>query len=151
MRYPLLCLCALLIGCGAGVDNAPDPVPFLTEYFPEYNTDFQHTLVDLNGDQQQDLVVLANHSSWCGNAGCTAFVFENKGGEFFLISDTTITRAPIRMAKTTSEGWHDLIVDTKGSPDVILKMREKKYPFNPSLSPQATAQELADATVLIGE
>ncbi len=150
MRYLLLCLSALLIGCGTGVDHAPDPVAFLTDYFPEYNGNFKHKLFDLNGDNKEDLVVLANHSSWCGNAGCTTFVFENKAGTFFLISDTTITREPIRVAQTTSEGWRDLIVDTKNSSDVILKMKEKKYPFNPSISPLATAHQLAGATVLIG-
>jgi len=59
---------------------------------------------------------------------------------FKVVTKTTITRLPIRVLATKSNGWHDISVVAAGGGvqpgyDAILSFDGKTYPSNPSTSP----------------
>ncbi len=110
---------------------------------------FRRAQADLNGDGQADAVVLLQGGDWCGTGGCTLVVFRGDGKDFVLVSSSSISREPIRVAAEDANGWKTLIVDTKGLGDVLMPFDGKAYPPNPSLQPAASPEQVRAATVLL--
>ncbi|MES1192024.1 MAG: hypothetical protein ABUS47_13210 [Steroidobacter sp.] len=121
--------------------SAPDPMPL-----------YRSVLVDLNGDGQQDAVVLVLGSDYCGSGGCTLAIFKGTAKGFEFVSDSTITREPIYMLSETKFGWRTLCVLVEGGGakrgQALLRFDGKKYPLNPSMQPRATDGDLKSAQQL---
>jgi hypothetical protein len=102
-------------------------------------TQYRSVSADLNGDGRPEVLLLATDPHFCGSGGCGFFVLEKRGTGYRLVARATITRAPIRLLRTTSHGWYDLSVRVGGGGEpwrqVRLRFDGRRYPSNPSLLP----------------
>jgi hypothetical protein len=69
-----------------------------------------------------------------------------------MMARTTITRPPIRVLRTTTQGWRDIAVRVEGGGilpgyEAVLRFNGAGYPSNPSLAPRA--QERPAGAVVI--
>lgn len=94
---------------------------------------------DLDGDGVAEKLLLMQGPAWCGSGGCTLLVLEQAGTTFKQRARVSVTRAPIRVAPTTSHGWHDLVVRVggggSGARDAVLRFNGARYPGNPTVPP----------------
>jgi hypothetical protein len=65
--------------------------------------------LDLNGDGQQDAIVLVDHPVYCGSRGCAVHVFVGEGSALRRVGD--ILASEVTPAPTTTAGWRDLSVN----------------------------------------
>lgn len=110
---------------------------------------FQSGFADLNADGKDDAVVLLLGTEWCGSGGCTFLIFQRTDNGYSLVSQSTVTDAPIRVSKESKNGWLSLIVYSKGSGDVIMPFDGKKYPPNPSVLTAASNEQIKQSSILI--
>lgn len=93
---------------------------------------------DLDADGVDDLLMLLDDPNWCGNGGCSLLVFHGDGDAGYrLVTQTTVTRAPIAVGVQRHNGWHDLLVGVGGdgtqAGTVALQFDGEGYPRNPTL------------------
>ena len=62
---------------------------------------------DLNSDGKAEHIVLLQDRYFCGSGGCSAYMFDNEGN---VINRMSVTRTPIVLADSYSNGWQDFIV-----------------------------------------
>ena len=112
-----------------------DPVErFLRDYLRDPRTDSDKTtryciaFVDLKDDGINEIIVYISGRSWCGSGGCMTFVLAPQGSSYKVVAHLTITRLPIRVLKTKSNGWHDITVQMQGGG--IVNAYEAKLSFN---------------------
>ncbi len=105
--------------------------------------------VDLNGDGLNDTLVLITDARYCGSGGCLLLVFEGTAGGPKLISKSTITKPPVRVAQQRVLGWRSLLVDSGGTGTVMLDFDGNRYPSNPSMQRHATAADISAAETVI--
>ena len=103
-------------------------------------TRYQAAFVDLNGDGTPEAIVYVTGGAWCGSGGCTTLVLTRTGSSYRVISKIPITRPPIRVLKTVSNGWRDISVWVQGGGiqqgyEAELTFNGKSYPANPSIPP----------------
>jgi hypothetical protein len=107
-------------------------------------TRYAAAFVDLKDDGKQDAVVYLIDSKWCGSGGCSCLILAPEGTSYKVITKTTVTRLPIRVLPTKTNGWHDLAVGVAGGGiqpgyEARLRFDGSTYPSNPTVPP---AQEL---------
>lgn len=94
---------------------------------------------DLDGDRRPEAIVAMSSGMLCGTGGCPLFVLTPAGRSWRVVSETSITNAPIRALTTRSHGWQDLSVVVRGGGArghaVRLSFNGRAYPGNPSLAP----------------
>ena len=93
--------------------------------------------------------------SWCGTGGCTTLILAPRDSGYELVTKITITRRPIRVLDSKTNGWRDLSVIVGGggiSPyEAKLPFDGKTYPSNPSMPPALRIDaETAGKVVLQG-
>src|SRR5437763_667519 len=119
---------------------------YLQEYVREPGSDdFKTTkyfdaLVDLNGDGIDDAIAHLMGNGWCGSGGCITLILARDGSSWRIVTKLTITRAPIKVLASSSNGWHDLSVVVRGggilqSYQAQLGFDGRSYPSNPSVPP----------------
>jgi ketosteroid isomerase-like protein len=100
---------------------------------------YSSAFVDLRDNGNLEAIVYLTDGSWCGSGGCTTLVLAPKDSEYELVTKITITRRPIRVLNSKTNGWHDLSVVVGGggiSPyEAKLSFDGKTYPSNPSMPP----------------
>ncbi|WP_305846219.1 hypothetical protein [Photobacterium kishitanii] len=149
MRYLLLCLPLMIVGCNSQPNFQPDLNKSVSEATHETKPLFDVGYSDLNGDGLKDALVLLKGSDWCGSGGCSFMVFENLGSHYKLMSQSSITSPPISVANSETNGWKNLIVWTSNIGSVLMKFNGKTYPYNPSLEPIASqSQQLGSQLIL---
>ena len=130
---------ALLLLAAAAATSTPDwarPYVERTLHLTSYRT----ANVDLDGDGRPEVLVLASGPEWCGSGGCEFFVLTRHGRTVREAARTSITRAPIRVLPTSSQGWRDLGVLVAGGgiiPGYTARLRfdGHRYPSNPTVPP----------------
>ena len=107
---------------------------------------------DLNGDGQQEALVLLNGLDWCGSGGCTMLIFKGKPNQTFeFLSKTTLVDSPVYSTTYVSNGWKQLLVYSRKHGQVMLRFDGAAYPFNPSLLPvEVTKSTPHNAKLLFG-
>ena len=90
---------------------------------------FYYEAYDLNNDKKNEYFVGFSNRHFCGSGGCSGYILNNDGS---LINSFTVTDFPFFVANTSSEKFKDLIVKS-GNALHILKMKNGKYPSNPSV------------------
>lgn len=112
---------------------------------------YRSALVDLNGDGQDDALVMVMGPSWCESGGCTLLVFQGTPSGFRFISRSTSSEAPIRVSNRAVRGWKTLIVHTRGVGDVTMPFDGKGYPMDPSVQFPASTRETVAARVVLNK
>jgi hypothetical protein len=117
---------------------------YLGEPYPPFEqeraTRYSAAFVDLKNDGAKEVIVYVSGRGWCGTGGCVMLILAPEGNSFRVVTKTTITRLPIRVLATKSNGWHDLSVVVAGGGiqpgyDAVLSFDGKTYPSNPSTPP----------------
>jgi len=104
------------------------------------DTSYLAAFRDLNGDGVDEAIVYLLGSSWCGSDGCNTLVLRQEHGLWKEVSTITVSRPPIRVLESTSNGWHDIGVWVQGGGirrghEAVLRFNAKTYPHNPSVLP----------------
>ncbi|MGR5132571.1 hypothetical protein [Vibrio alfacsensis] len=86
---------------------------------------------DLNSDGTAEHFVLLQDRYFCGSGGCAAYMFDNSGK---VINRMSVTRTPVVLADSFSNGWQDFIVWSNGAYRQ-MSFNGESYPSNPSLEP----------------
>ena len=90
---------------------------------------FYYEAYDLNNDKKNEYFVGFANPYFCGSGGCSGYILNNDGT---LINSFTVTDFPIFIGTTSSENFKDLIFKS-GNTLHSLKMKNRKYPSNPSV------------------
>jgi hypothetical protein len=104
------------------------------------STRYFASFADLSGHGKQEVIVYVTGQAWCGSGGCTTLILAPNDSSFRLVTRITISRPPISVLPTKSNGWHDLSVHVQGGGiqpgyDAELSFDGKTYPRNPSVAP----------------
>jgi ketosteroid isomerase-like protein len=115
---------------------------------------YSSAFVDLRDDGDLEAIVYLTDRSWCGSGGCTTLILSPRGSEYELITKITITRLPIRVLDSRTNGWHDLSAVVGGGDisahEVKLSFDGKAYPSNPSMPPALRLDTEAAGKVVLG-
>lgn len=101
---------------------------------------FTTASADLNDDGKAERVVYITGHAWCGTGGCNLLILSPTDTTYKVIGKISITRPPIRMLSTKSNGWHDISVWVAGGGiqpgyEAKLSFDGKMYLSNPSVPP----------------
>jgi hypothetical protein len=78
-------------------------------------TRYSYAFVDLKDNGAREVIVYLTGDGWCGTGGVTTLVLAPEGASYNLITKITVTRPPIRVLSTRSNGWHDISVMARSS------------------------------------
>jgi uncharacterized protein YcfL len=106
---------------------------------------FYYEAFDLNNDKKEEYFVGFSNSYFCGSGGCSGYILNNDGS---LINSFTITDFPIYITTSSTEKFYDLIFETGGK-FYIVKMKDGKYPSNPSLQQELTGRGPKESTKVL--
>lgn len=176
IRYVIACGALGLAACsGGGADDAADdvaetavseeisPAPadaeedirhFLLQEYPEAE-DIRYALAwsDLDGDGTDEAIVHVVSSYLCGSGGCNTLVLTPAGPMWRKVGDISVSRTPISVLDSQSNGWNDITVAIAGgggpSGNGRLAFDGDAYPSNPTVAPAELTE--ATGTELIGE
>lgn len=90
---------------------------------------FYYEAFDLNNDAKNEYFVGFSNPYFCGSGGCSGYILNNDGS---VINKFTVTDFPIYVATSSTDKFYDLIFETGGKFHLI-KMKNRKYPSNPSV------------------
>jgi hypothetical protein len=132
---------------------------FLQEYFrdpsipDDKTTRYFPAFVDLRDDGEKEVIVYVSGRYTCGTGGCFTLVLVPEGSSYRVVTQTTITRPPIRVLTTKSKGWHDIAVVVAGGGiqpgEAILSFDGETYPSNPTTPPaRRLTEKVAGETVV---
>ena len=129
---------------------------FLRQYTEDSNfgpSQYMSAFVDLRDDGVEEVVVYLTGTKWCGSGGCTTLILAPKADTYRVITRITITRPPIRVLHTKTNGWHDLAVQVGGGGIVAheagLSFYGTSYPKNPTVPPAKWLGRKANGKVVI--
>ena len=95
-------------------------------------------LVDLNKDGVQEAIVYFTDS--CGSGGCDMLILSHQNGKYKVLMSAAVTRLPIRILNTKSNGWHDVAMQVAGGGiqgyEEILSFNGKSYSTSTTVSPE---------------
>ena len=106
---------------------------------------FYYEAFDLNNDKKEEYFVGFSNSYFCGSGGCSGYILNNDGS---LINSFTITDFPIYITTSSTEKFYDLIFETGGK-FYIVKMKDGKYPSNPSVQKELTGRAPKESTKIL--
>ena len=112
------------------------------------NTKYRWLTYDLNGDGKEELFAQLD---WCGSGGCTLLIFENHQDNWRFNSRVTLVKGDIRLGKSQSHGWQDLIFNVNGGGATpakhTLSYSGMSYLLNPSIAPIADNIDISDVVL----
>lgn len=92
---------------------------------------------DLDGDGADEAIVSLGGPYFCGSGGCNLLILTPAGPMWRKVGDVSVTRTPVAVLDTASNGWKDVTVAVAGgggpSGTVILKFDGETYPGNASM------------------
>lgn len=119
---------------------------------PAADRTFIYNAVDLNDDGKDEYLVGLTGSTFCGSAGCTMLVLNNKFG---VNTRMTLVRYPVYVgypaSKEVTKGYSNIYVDTKGVGLVKLSWTGAKYPTNPSTAPKIAESVISGKFAFLDE
>lgn len=65
--------------------------------------------VDLNGDGEDEVFVLLMGSIFCGTGGCNLLLLTRTEGQYSIVNNFPISRAPVIVSTEKTEGWRNLM------------------------------------------
>lgn len=117
-------------------------------------THYSFAFVDLKDDGTQEAIVYLTGDGWCGSGGCTTLILAPSDSSYRVVTKITISRPPIRILASKSNGWHDISVRVQGGGivqayEARLPFNGKTYPSNPSTLPAQRLVGRAPGEVVI--
>lgn len=147
MRIMIL-LAALALTACANTPAREQSLSVAVGHFAEQTSpQYKHAFVDLNNDGVSDAIVLLQGMGWCGSGGCTMLILRGGDAGYAVVSRSTVTKEPVRVAQSVSHGWRDIIVHSDGA-EKLMRFAGNGYPLNPSMQSAAT-QEQADSAKIV--
>jgi hypothetical protein len=127
---------------------------FLRTFDGDLEDRFLAAFADLNNDGRPEAIVYLTSNDWCGSGGCTMLILVPDGDSWRLLTKIPITRPPIRLLRTRSNGWRDIGVWVQGGGiqpgyQAELRFDGKTYPSNPSMPPARPLAGQAEGEMLI--
>ena len=119
---------------------------YLQDYLKSGSSDFDKTtrysaaFAELIGAKVPEVVVYVSGSAWCGSGGCSTLILRKESDSFKVITPTTVTRSPISVLQSTTNGWHVVSVWVQGGGiqpgyTALLPFDGKAYASNPTVPP----------------
>ena len=113
---------------------------FLLQEYPEAAPmRYALALADLNGDGSDEAVVHVVSPYLCGSGGCGTLVLTPAGPMWRKVAEISVSRTPITMLESSTNGWRDITVEVSGgggpSGSALLKFDGESYPGNPTVGP----------------
>jgi hypothetical protein len=110
------------------------------DYGGDRTTRYSAAWVDLKDNGTYEVIVYYTGQFWCGSGGCRMMVLTPNGTSFRIVSSTIISRLPIRVLSSKSNGWHDISVHVQGGGiqagyEAKLSFDGEAYPSNPKVPP----------------
>lgn len=108
---------------------------------------------DLNGDGADEAIVYLVSPYYCSSGGCNTLVLTRAGPMWREVGNVSVSRPPVGVADSATDGWQDLTVAISGgggeAGTALLKFDGQAYPANPTVAPA----EMTDSagTELIAE
>lgn len=106
---------------------------------------FYYEAIDLNNDQKDEYFVGFSNSYFCGSGGCSGYILNNDGT---VINRFTVTDFPILVTTASSEKFYNLLMESGGKFHLI-KMKNGKYPSNPSVEEKWKGDVPKEATSVL--
>ena len=140
--------------------TAPSPAPeddirhFLMQEYPD-GLPMRYALAwsDLDGDGADEAIVHLVGSYFCGTGGCPTLVLTPAGQMWRKVADISVSRTPVTVMDTSTNGWKDITVAISGgggeAGDALLRFDGEAYPSNPTVQPAEVTG--VTGTVLIAE
>lgn len=157
-RLRFLALAGLAIPCLVAQSGRSQDDASVRDFLKAFDSDLKGRFVvgfaDLNGDGKPEAIVHLTSSDWCGSGGCTTLVLLRDADLWRLVTKIPITRPPIRVLTTKSNGWCSIAVWVQGGGiqpgyEAELRFDGKSYPTNPSIAPARRLVEDVTGEVLI--
>jgi hypothetical protein len=133
---------------------------FLKNYLISQNlgqakeTYYQSAFVDLKDNGTLDAIVYLTGNGWCGSGGCTTLILSPKDLSYDVVAKITVTKLPIRILTTKSNGWHDIALRVQGGGvirayDAKLRFNGQTYPNNPTVPPAVRLRKEPEGKVVV--
>ncbi len=125
-----------------GKDNTAEKIKtFLTDNYlkndmktlQDIDRKFQYHEVDLNHDGKNEIFVRFMSPYFCGTGGCTFLLMDPNMN---IITQFSVTKAPIFVEQTDKNGWSILLVKDSGVFKELIYENDS-YPNNPSVLEKA--------------
>jgi hypothetical protein len=110
---------------------------------------YRQALADLDDDRRADAVVLLSGPDWCDSSGCRLLVFRGTTAGFEFVSATTGADPSVRVSSTKSNGWHSLVVGSRGRGNVLLPFDGTKYPSSAADAEKISSGQARAAKTII--
>lgn len=98
---------------------------------------------DLDGDGAEEAIIYLGGPYFCGTGGCNLLVLTQAGPMWRSVGDVSVSRTPVRVLNTETNGWRDLTVEVSGGgatpATALLNFDGESYPENASVAPEADA------------
>jgi len=133
---------------------------FLRERFADMRGDDPSTRyasgwADLDGDNRMEAFVYFMSPAICGSGGCDLYIFTPEQNSFQQLAHMTVTRPPVRVLRTRTDGWHDISVTIGGGGvrggSVLLRQQGGTYPGNPTDPPARMLRQAPPGEIVIAE
>jgi len=134
-----------------------DPLKaFLKSYLrrKDPTTRFSVASVHLSGRDAFQAIVYVTGDAWCGSGGCLTLILTREGLSYRAVGRITITRPPIRVFESSSNGWRDVGVWVQGGGiqpgyEAKLHFDGRAYPSNPSIPPAQPSTTTAEGRTVL--
>jgi len=133
----------------AATQEAASPLPatadedirhFLLQKYPDAEQiSYALAWQDLDGDGADEAIVSLGGPYFCGSGGCNLLVLTPAGPMWRKVGDVSVTRTPVTVLDTATNGWKDLTVEVSGgggpAGTALLRFDGESYPSNASVPP----------------
>lgn len=90
---------------------------------------------------------------YCGSGGCNLLILRRGASGYDVLGETTVTRAPIRVLSTQTNGLPDIGVHVRGGGvtdgyEAKLAFDGTRYPSNPTASPAKRVEGAGGVTLI---
>ncbi|QYJ06555.1 hypothetical protein [Qipengyuania flava] len=119
---------------------------YLLQTYPDAGT-MRYALAwhDLDSDGADEAIVYLAGPYFCGSGGCPTLVLTPAGAMWREVGNISVSRTPITVLDSMSNGWKDITVAVAGgggeAGNALLKFDGEAYPSNPTVAPAEMTSE----------
>lgn len=109
---------------------------------------------DLDGDGTAEIFVYLGGPMMCGSGGCNLVVLQRTGQGLDKLGDLSVSRLPVGVFASSTNGWRDLAVTVSGGGIAggvaRVPFGEDQYSGNPTVPPATMTDEAFDTVIADG-